>query len=86
MTTRPTVLVVEDDIAVRHPLEKFLEMNGFDVIAHDTADGALDHLATETVDAAVVDLRLAQGSGRDVILSIAPPTPIPASTSSSPGR
>ena len=74
--TRPLVLVVEDDDGVRGPLEKFLTLNGFDVVSAATADAALDRLGEGPVQAAVVDLRLAQGSGREVIVSIPPPTPV----------
>lgn len=74
--TRPLVLVVEDDASVRGPLEKFLALHGFDVVSAETADAALDRLAEQPVQAAVIDLRLGQGSGREVILSIPPPTPV----------
>lgn len=73
---RPLVLVVEDDRAVRSPLEKFLKLHGFDVVGAETADEALDAINARHVDAAVVDLRLPQGSGRDVIVSIPPPAPV----------
>ena len=73
---RPSVLVVEDDHAVRDPLVKFLKLQGFDVVTAETADGALAELARRTPDAAVIDLRLPQGSGRDIIISLPPPTPI----------
>ncbi len=73
---RPLVLVVEDDLAVRDPLEKFLSLHGFDVVTAETAAAALAALRVRPPAAAVVDLRLPQGSGRDVILSIPPPTPI----------
>ncbi len=42
----------------------------------DTADAAVAALRERPPAAAVVDLRLPQGSGRDVVLSIPPPTPI----------
>ena len=76
LTSRPLVLLVEDDHAVRNPLEKFLKLHDFDVVTADTADGALSAIAARTPDAAVVDLRLPQGSGRDVVISLPPPTPI----------
>lgn len=76
MTRRPIVLVVEDDAAVRAPLEKFLALNGFDVVSAETADAALDRLGEQAIDAAIVDLRLGQGSGREVIVSIPPPRPV----------
>jgi DNA-binding response OmpR family regulator len=73
---RPFVLVVEDEAAVRDPLAKFLELHGFDVRSTATADGALDIVAQQRPDAAIIDLRLPEGSGRDVILSIPPPIPV----------
>jgi DNA-binding response OmpR family regulator len=42
----------------------------------ETADAALEHLARGRIDAAVVDIRLGDGSGRDVIVAIPPPTPV----------
>ena len=74
--TRPLVLVVEDDPGVRGPLEKFLSLNGFDVISAGTVEAAVARLAEQRIAGAVVDLRLDQGSGRDVVLSIPPPTPV----------
>lgn len=74
--TRPLVLVAEDDPGVRGPLEKFLALHGFDVVSAETADAALDRLAEQPVQAAVVDLRLGKGSGREVVVSIPPPTPV----------
>ncbi len=72
----PVILVVEDDVAVRGPLEKFLGLHGFDVVSAETADGAMDRLREHKIQGAIVDLRLAQGSGREVVLSIPPPTPV----------
>jgi len=57
------VLVVEDDVSVRRPLVKFLEIHGFSVVAADTAENALEALQREQVAAAVVDL-LRKGSTR----------------------
>ena len=76
MTQRPLILVVEDDLSVRGPLEKFLALHGFDVITADTAEAAQQHLQDRRVSGAVVDLRLRQGSGREVVLSIPLPTPV----------
>jgi len=61
------VLVVEDDISVRRPLVKFLEMHGFSVVTAETADEGLEQLRTHRPVAAIVDLRLKRGSGRDVV-------------------
>lgn len=69
------VLVVEDDASVRRPLVKFLEMHRFTVTAVETADDGLEALKKQKFIAAVVDLRLRRGSGRDVVISA--PTDIP---------
>jgi DNA-binding response OmpR family regulator len=69
------VLVVEDDVSVRRPLVKFLEMHGFAVVTAETADEGLDALKKNHVVAAVVDLRLKAGTGRDVV--VATPTDVP---------
>ena len=74
--TRPLILVVEDDLGVRAPLEKFLTLHGFDFISADTAEAAQQRLRESRINGAIVDLRLPQGSGRDVVLSIPPPTPV----------
>ena len=61
--TRPLILVVEDDLGVRGPLEKFLTLRGFDVISADTAEAAQQRLRESRITGAVIDLRLRQGSG-----------------------
>jgi DNA-binding response OmpR family regulator len=73
---RPFVLVVEDEAAVRDSLAKFLGLHGFEVRSAATAPAALAIVAEQRPDAAVIDLRLAEGSGREVILSIPPPIPV----------
>ena len=72
----PIVLVVEDDHGVRRPLEKFLEMHQFKVVTAETADEAIDAIRRHRPDAAIVDLRLARGSGRDVVISMPAGTPV----------
>jgi DNA-binding response OmpR family regulator len=69
------VLVVEDDVSVRRPLVKFLEMHGFAVVTAETSDEGLEALRNHEIVAAVVDLRLRRGSGRDVVT--ATPADIP---------
>ena len=69
------VLVVEDDMSVRRPLVKFLEMHGFATVSAETTDEGLDELKNHQFVAAVVDLRLRRGSGRDVV--VAAPGDIP---------
>ena len=73
---RVRVLVVEDNVSVRHPLQKFLEMHDFEVALAETADQALDAIRQFKPMAAVVDLHLARGSGRDVIASMPQDVPV----------
>jgi DNA-binding response OmpR family regulator len=60
---------------VRRPLVKFLEMHGFAVVTAETSDEGLEALRNHDLVAAVVDLRLKRGSGRDVVT--ATPADIP---------
>ena len=75
---KPTglVLVVEDDAAVRRPLVKFLQMRQWTVVTAETAAEALDAIKSHRPSAAIVDMRLRTGSGREVILSIPPEVPV----------
>ena len=70
------VLVVEDDVSVRRPLVKFLEMHGFSVVTAETAEEGLEALKKNRLVAAVVDLRLKKGSGRDVVASAPSDVPV----------
>lgn len=74
--TLPLVLLVEDDHGVRRPLEKFLQMHDFKVVTAETADDAIDAIHQHRPVAAIVDLRLARGSGRDVVISMPAGTPV----------
>jgi DNA-binding response OmpR family regulator len=74
--TSGLILVVEDESALREPLEHLLRLRHFRVISADTADGALDLLREQKVDAAIVDLNLKRGCGRDVIVRMPAKTPV----------
>ena len=70
------VLVVEDEPAIRQPLEEFLRMRGYAVVCTDSVGDALHMLRLHRPDAAIVDLHLKEGSGRDVIVRIPPRVPV----------
>ena len=74
--TLPVVLVVEDDISVRQPLVKFLQMRQFTVVTAETADQGVEAIRKHRLDAAIVDLRLKKGSGREVVRSMPPDVPV----------
>ena len=70
------VLVVEDDVSVRRPLVKLLEMHGFAVVTAEKEDEGLEMVRKHRLVAAVVDLRLRRGSGRDVVVSTPSEVPV----------
>ena len=72
----PVVLVAEDDESVRRPLQKFLELHAFSVVTAETSEAAIDAIHQHRPVAAIVDLRLARGSGRDVVIAMPPGTPV----------
>ena len=73
------VLVVEDDVSVRRPLVKFLEMHGFAVVTKPRKPPTKASKRCgrrQLYVAAVVDLRLRRGSGRDVVVSTPADVPV----------
>lgn len=70
------VLVVEDEPGIRQPLEQFLRMRDYAVVCADTAQEGLDLLRMHRPDAAIIDLHLKEGSGRDVIVKIPARVPV----------
>jgi DNA-binding response OmpR family regulator len=63
------VLVLEDDLSVRRPLVKFLELHGFAVVTAEASDEGLEIIKKQRLSAAVIDLRLRRGTGREVVAS-----------------
>jgi DNA-binding response OmpR family regulator len=74
--SRRLVLLADDDESVRTMLTKFLRLRGFDVVAVRGVPEAIDAVLVHRPDAAVVDLRLQQGSGRDVVVAMPPRVPV----------
>lgn len=72
---RPTVLIVEDDIATREALRKILEGEGCHVDIAADGEKAVGKLAQNQYDAIVLDIALPKLSGTDVMEYIASTTP-----------
>jgi DNA-binding response OmpR family regulator len=70
------VLVVEDDTAVRHSLVRFLQMRQYTVVTAETADEGVHAIRTHHPHAAIVDLKLRRGSGREVVGAMPPGVPV----------
>jgi DNA-binding response OmpR family regulator len=75
-SARPLVLVVEDDLHIRDLIEKFLRLRGFETCSADSASAALALFHARHPTAAVVDLRLRDGSGSEVAASIPSAVPV----------
>jgi DNA-binding response OmpR family regulator len=67
---------VEDESAVRQPLVKFLQMRNFAVVTAETADEGIDAVQRHQPVAAIVDLRLRRGTGREVVAAMPAGIPV----------
>lgn len=67
MTTRHTILVIDDDPAMRDSLAFLLDVNGFAVTTYETATSSIDHLKSSTVDCIVSDIRMLGMSGLELV-------------------
>ncbi len=69
----PTVLVVEDDRAMRLLCRVSLELDGYRVLEAPTIEAARNYLATDQIDVVVLDVHVAGDSGFDLIDTIRAP-------------
>ncbi|KWV54640.1 two-component system response regulator [Bradyrhizobium macuxiense] len=67
MTARRTILVIDDDPAMRDSLPFLLDVNGFDVATFETANDLLHHFAEDAVDCIVSDIRMPGMSGLELV-------------------
>lgn len=67
MTTRRTILVIDDDPAMRDSLAFLLDVNGFAVTTYETATDFLDHFGGSTVDCIVSDIRMPGMTGLELV-------------------
>ena len=65
-----SLLIVDDDAPFRIRLARAMERRGFDVVAVDTVSLGIEVAQESAPVFAVVDLRLADGSGLDVVAAL----------------
>ena len=70
MTPTPTLLVVDDEAPVRRALDRGLSRAGWRVITAGSAEAAYELLASEPVDALLLDIYLPTMSGLALYLAI----------------
>jgi two-component system, NtrC family, response regulator AtoC len=61
------ILVLEDDLIVRKGIEQQLRQRRYEVVALDTLAAAREALARDAFDLAIVDVRLPDGEGTDLL-------------------
>jgi two-component system, NtrC family, response regulator HydG len=66
----PILLVIDDEPAVIGIIERFARGRGFDVISRTTVTGILEELLTIKPDAALVDLRMPEIGGIEMLRAI----------------
>jgi two-component system response regulator RegA len=64
---RPLALVVDDDEPFRMRLRRAFQMRGWDALSADGGDAALEAVRQSAPDLAIVDLRLANESGLEIV-------------------
>jgi DNA-binding response OmpR family regulator len=64
------ILVVDDDHGVRFFLEDMLTRDGHEVVAVESGEAALEHVATHEFDLALVDLKLKGIGGLEVLKAL----------------
>ena len=58
----PTVLVLDDDPAIRDSMQRLLQVYGYSPLTAATLDEAIDVIGRAPVDALILDVRLGDGS------------------------
>lgn len=69
-TSRPDVLIVDDESVVREGVRKILEAEGLTVAVAEDAAAALDHPGLANCRLVLCDLVLPDGSGIDLIVRL----------------
>ncbi len=77
LETLPTILIVDDDVAIRELLRDFCVASGFQVALAETGSAALAVLDARAVDAIVLDIMMPGMSGFDLARQIRQTTDVP---------
>ena len=72
---RPTLLIVDDDRAIFDVVGRFGQTAGFEVVRCSSGRDAIGYLEHERTDLAIVDLRMPDVGGLDVLRAIRAPDP-----------
>jgi two-component system, NtrC family, response regulator HydG len=70
MSERPTVLLVDDEPGILDVLARFARRAGFEVVTCSGGRQAIEYLSVHTVHVALIDLRMPEIGGLDVLRAI----------------
>jgi PAS domain S-box-containing protein len=71
MNPKPTsVLLLDDDPNLRGVLSDILKMKGFEIVPVSTGKAAIDHISGQSFEVALIDIKLDDMSGLDVLHDI----------------
>lgn len=74
MSREQTILIVEDEVAIREVVHKYLELEGFAVLEAESGDRALALLREQAVDLVVLDIMLPGLDGFTITRAIRSPS------------
>jgi len=75
MTTPATILIVDDEAGIRVTLEEILKREGYRVCTAENGRDALKQIAGQMFDLALVDLRLGDIEGTEVLATLSRQSP-----------
>jgi len=73
MATTKTILVVDDDKSILRTFTRILQKNGYEIDSAETGKEAIEKADTKHFDLALVDIRLPDIDGTDLLTKIKKP-------------
>ena len=73
MATTKTILVVDDDKSILRTFTRILQKNGYEIDSAETGKEAIEKAYTKHFDLALVDIRLPDMDGTDLLTKIKKP-------------
>ena len=73
MTATKTILIVDDDKSILRTFTRILQKNGYEIDAVETGKEAIEKADTQEYDMALVDIRLPDMDGTELLAKIKKP-------------
>jgi DNA-binding response OmpR family regulator len=75
MMTTAKILIVDDEVSIRITLEEVLDREGYRVFTAENGRDALEQIASQTFDLALIDLHLGDIEGTEVLAALSQQSP-----------